>query len=267
MLDRIKMARATFYYHLKRLNKPDGYDDIRSRIGVIFYLNHGWYGYRRITEQLHNDGIRINHKTVLKLMRQMGLQANRKKPKYKPYKGDLGKVAPNILEQNFVATRPNQKWTTDVTEINIHGEKLYLSPILDMYNGEIISFSISRSPNLNLAISMLNKAFSKIKDTEGMVMHSDQGWQYQHLLYQNMLKNKGIIQSMSRKGNCLDNAIMESFFGIMKSELLYSREWESADEFAMALHAYIHYYNHKRIKMKLNGKSPVQYRTLYQSNY
>jgi putative transposase len=263
MLERIKMARATFYYNLKQLGKTDGKDDVRRRIQKIYDKHRGRYGYRRITAQLRDDGIEINHKTVQRLMHELQLKGKRKKQHFHSYKGEVGKIAPNLLDRNFVADRPNQKWTTDITQVSIHDKKLYLSPILDMFNGEIISYSISSSPSLKLVIAMLNNAFRKVKDTEGMVIHSDQGWHYQHLKYQQILKDHGIIQSMSRKGNCLDNSIMENFFGVMKSELLYLQEWKSVDQFEKALRAYIRYYNHDRIKLKLNGKSPVQYRTLY----
>lgn len=264
MLDGMKMARSTFYYNLKQLGKSDGYDDVRHRIREIYAEHHGRYGYRRVTAQLHNEGMDVNHKTVQKLMMQMGLKAKRRNLHYHSYKGETGKVAPNVLERNFIATRPNQKWTTDVTQVNIHDRKLYLSPILDMYNGEIISYSVSSSPDLKMVMSMLDKAFEKVKYTKGMIMHSDQGWHYQHARYQQVLKDHGIIQSMSRKGNCLDNSMMENFFGLMKTELLYLRECSSVDEFEKELHSYIHYYNHDRIKLRLKGKSPVQYRTLYQ---
>ena len=258
------MARSTFYYHVKRLGASDGYDDVRLRIQSIYYKHKGRYGYRRITAELCNEGLVINHKTVRKLMCQMGLKAKRRKQRYHSYKGDIGKIAPNILERDFVASRPNQKWATDVTQVNIHDRKLYLSPILDMFNGEIISYTISSSPDLKMVMSMLNKAFKKVKDTEGMIMHSDQGWHYQHMRYQQALKDHGIIQSMSRKGNCLDNSMMENFFGLMKTELLYLHDWSSVEEFEKELRSYIHYYNYDRIKLRLKGKSPVQYRTLYQ---
>ena len=258
------MARSTFYYHVKRLGTSDGYDDVRLRIQSIYDKHKGRYGYRRITAELCNEGLIINHKTVRKLMCQMGLKAKRRKQHYHSYRGDIGKIAPNILERDFAASRPNQKWTTDVTQVNIHDRKLYLSPILDMFNGEIISYTISSSPDLKMVMSMLNKAFKKVKDTEGMIMHSDQGWHYQHMRYQQALKDHGIIQSMSRKGNCLDNSMMENFFGLMKTELLYLHDWSSVDEFEKELRSYIYYYNHDRIKLRLKGKSPVQYRTLYQ---
>ena len=241
MLDRMEMARSVFYYHVRRLNDSDGYDDLRHRIGEIYALHNGRYGYRRITAQLHNEGCDVNHKTVQKLMTQMHLKAKRRKQHYHSYKGEIGKIAPNVLERDFAATKPNQKWTTDVTQVNIHDRKMYLSPILDMFNGEIISYSISSSPDLKMVTSMLNKAFRKYDNLDGLIFHSDQGWHYQHMRYQQMLKDKGIIQSMSRKGNCLDNAMMENFFGLMKSELLYLQKFKSAEDFKEELKRYLHY--------------------------
>lgn len=179
--------------------------------------------------------------------------------KYKSYKGTIGKIAPNIINRDFHADAPNQKWTTDVTEFKLFGKKLYLSPILDMYNSEIISYNISTRPNLSMVMDMLDKAFIKIPDNTNIIMHSDQGWHYQHNLYQRRLKEKGIIQSMSRKSTCLDNSIMENFFGLLKSELLYLKKFESIDEFKIELEKYIYWYNNKRIKLKLK-MSPIEYK-------
>ena len=170
------------------------------------------------------------------------------------------KIAPNLIQRDFNTDAPNQKWTTDITEFALFGTKLYLSSILDMYNGEIISYSISERPVLGQVMDMLDKAFEKIPDNTDLIFHSDQGWQYQHKQYQQRLKEKGIRQSMSRKGNCLDNSVMENFFGLLKSELLYLREFCSIEEFKVELEKYIDYYNNKRIKSKLKGLSPVQYR-------
>lgn len=256
----MKMARSVFYYHLKHLNDSDGYDDIRQQIRGIYDENKGRYGYRRICFAIRNSGIVINHKTVQKLMAQLCLKAKTKKRHYRSYKGEVGKIAPNILDRDFSTKRPNQKWTTDVTQVCIHDVKTYLSPILDMYNGEIISYTISRSPDLKMAIDMLRSAFRKHKNTDGLIMHSDQGWHYQHGQYQKLLKKHGVIQSMSRKGNCLDNSMMENFFGLMKNELLYVNNFDSIEEFEKALKDYIYWYNNKRIKLRLNGMSPVQYR-------
>ena len=260
------MARSTFYYHIKRIGKTDGYDDLRARIRKIYDQHKGRYGYRRITIQLRDDGVIVNHKTVRKLMASMSLKAKRKNQRYRSYKGDVGKVAPNVINRDFSADAPDQKWTTDVTQVKIKDRKLFLSPILDMFNGEIISYQISSIPNMKMVLTMLKKALNKKEDLSGLILHSDQGWQYQQQRYQDALKQRGIIQSMSRKGNCLDNSMMENFFGLMKSELLYLQDWESVDEFKKELKAYIKYYNNDRIKLRLKGKSPVKYRTLYQIN-
>ena len=211
--------------------------------------------------ELHNRGYVINHKTVQRLMKLIGLKCMVRIKKYRSYKGVIGKVAPNLIQRDFTATAPNQKWTTDITEFSLFGTKIYLSPILDMYNSEIISYNISERPVLEQVLDMLDKAFKKLPDNTNLIFHSDQGWQYQHRTYQQLLKEKGIQQSMSRKGNCLDNSIMENFFGLLKSELLYLREFKSIEEFKRELEKYIDYYNNKRIKGKLKGMSPVQYRT------
>ena len=259
------MARSTFYYHTKRLGQDDGYDAVREHIREIYDKHHGRYGYRRITAQLRNEGTDINHKTVQKLMGQMGLKAKRKRQHYRSYKGDLGKIAPNIINRDFHATAPDQKWATDVTQVRIKERWVYLSPILDMFNGEIVSYVISDRPDLKMVMTMLDKAFNDRTVQENLVIHSDQGWHYQHKRYQKALEDRHITQSMSRKGNCLDNAMMENFFGLMKNELLYLQEWDSVDHFKTALRNYIRYYNNDRIKLRLNGKSPVQYRALFQS--
>ena len=210
--------------------------------------------------ELHNRGYKINHKTVQRLMKIIGLKCMVRIKKYRSYKGEIGKIAPNIINRDFSAMKPNQKWTTDITEFALFGTKIYLSPILDMYNGEIISYKISDRPVLKQVLEMVDEAFAKIPDNTNLIFHSDQGWQYQHKAYQKRLRDKGIIQSMSRKGNCLDNSVMENFFGLLKSELLYLREFDSIDDFKDELIKYIDYYNNKRIKGKLKGLSPVQYR-------
>ena len=263
MLKRIKMARSTYYYNIAHLESTDKYQAVRKRISEIFAQHNKRYGYRRVYIQLRNEGYAINHKTVQKLMQEMQLKSAVRRVRYRSYKGDVGRVATNILERDFTAQAPNRKWATDVTEFKIGDKKAYLSPILDMYNGEIISYTISDSPDLRMVMNMVNSAIRKVKPQEGLVLHSDQGWHYQHTQYQMALKRNGIVQSMSRKGNCLDNAMMENFFGIMKSELLYLQEFKDMDHFKLELKKYIHYYNNDRIKLRLKGKSPVQYRTLY----
>ena len=257
------MSRSTFYYHLKSLNKEDKYKIEKDEILSIFHENKGRYGYRRVTLEMRNRGYIINHKTVARLMKIMGLQSiQRKKRKYNSYKGTVGKVAENLLKRNFKSNKPNQKWVTDVTEFKVNNEKLYLSPIVDLFNGEVISYNLSRRPVFNQVVNMLKEAFKKIPDNTNLILHSDQGWQYQMKKYQRLLREKGIRQSMSRKGNCLDNACAENFFGILKSELYYIKEkqYKNIEDLEKDIIEYIDYYNNKRIKCQLKGMSPVQYR-------
>lgn len=254
------LSRSTYYYHARGLEKPDKHALHKEEIKRIYQENKGRYGYRRITSQLHAIGITINHKTVQRLMREIGLFCRVRMKKYYSYRGETGKTAPNLLERDFKAERPFQKLVTDVTEIAVFGKKLYLSPVLDLYNGELITFSLSMHPNLSLTTEMLEKLFDKLPSEAQPILHSDQGWQYRQKRYQNLLINRKIRQSMSRKGNCLDNAVMENFFGHLKSELLYLQEFHSPEHFHKELLAYLEYYNNKRIKLKLNGMSPVQYR-------
>jgi len=256
------MARSVFYYHMNHKKSEDKYSKVKECIKSIFYEHKGRYGYRRVTAEMHNRGLTTNHKTVQRLMDEMCLKCRTRKVHYRSYKGAVGKIAPNVINRDFAAASPNHKWATDVTQIKIGTVKLYLSPILDMFNGEVISYNISRSPNLEQVYDMLGKAFSKFDKLDGLILHSDQGWQYQHSGYRQLLAEHNVIQSMSRKGNCLDNAIAENFFGIMKSELLYAENFESPETFIKALEEYIDYYNNKRIKLRLKGKSPVQYRIL-----
>jgi transposase InsO family protein len=242
------------------VNRPDKYENIKSAITQIYHENKGRYGYRRISLELRNRKYTVNHKTVQRLMKELGLKCMVRMKKYKSYRGKVGKIAPNLLERNFKADKPNQKWVTDVTEFSLFGKKLYLSPILDLYNGEIVSYNLSESPTFHQTMDMLKKAFEKIPNDTHLILHSDQGWQYQMNRYQNLIKKKGIIQSMSRKGNCLDNAVMENFFGLLKTELFYLQKFDTIEQFIKELNTYIDYYNNKRIKSKLKGLSPVQYR-------
>ena len=260
LLEIAHLPRATFYYHLRRQNKPDKYEVAKAEIIVIYHENKGRYGYRRITTELNKRNILLNHKTVQKLMKVLGLVCRVRMKKYRSYKGEVGKVAPNLLNRDFIADRPNQKWVTDVTEFNLFGEKLYLSPILDLHSRDLVCYTISDRPVLNMVTTMLDKAFAQIPDGTNLILHSDQGWQYQHKRYQRMLQKKGVRQSMSRKGNCLDNAVMENFFGLLKSELLYLQKFDSMEQFRQELIDYLDYYNNKRIKAKLKGLPPALHR-------
>lgn len=259
------MKRSTFYYQLKCIQKPDKYAELKEVIKSIFLENKKRYGYRRITLELKNRGYKINHKLVLKLMNQLALKCEkRKRNKYNSYKGDIGKTAPNIINRDFKAAKPNEKWATDVTEFPaIEDKKVYLSPILDMFNGEIISYNISLHPTFGQTMDMLDKAFNKVPDTKGIILHSDQGWQYQMKQYSKCLEQHGIIQSMSRKGNCLDNAMMENFFGLLKTEMYYGKKYTSVKQLICEIEKYIEYYNNERIKLRLGGMSPIQYRLHY----
>lgn len=255
------IARSTYYYYLKQKDE-DKYITEKQKISDIFHTHKGRYGYRRILTVLRNEGYIINHKTVQKLMRELQLKGRQcKNGKYHSYKGQIGKVADNLLNRDFKAEQPFKKLTTDITEFKVCDDKVYLSPVMDLYNREIISYSISRSPNLWQIREMLTGLFTKLPKDARPVFHSDQGWQYQHAEYQRLLSEHNIIQSMSRKGNCMDNGSMENFFGRLKVEMYYGEKFESVDAFIEELIEYIDYYNNKRISLKLKGMSPVQYRT------
>ena len=255
------LARSTFYYYLKHQN-TDKYEKEKREITDIFNANKGRYGYRRILAVLHCRGYSINHKTVLKLMNSLGLKGKqRKNDKYHSYKGQVGKVADNHLNREFYAEKPFEKLTTDITQFKIGDEKIYLSPVMDLFNREIVSYSISTSPNLWQIREMLDGLFEKLPADATPLFHSDQGWQYQHAEYQRLLAEHNIKQSMSRKGNCMDNGAMENFFGRLKVEMYYGEKFESVNTFIDELKQYIDYYNNERISTKLKGMSPVQYRT------
>ena len=260
LLEIAQLPRSTFYYHSKKERKKDKYVLAKAEITAIYHENKGRYGYRRITAELHNRGFSLNHKTVQRLMKELGLVCRVRMKKYRSYKGEKGTTADNLLDREFRAEKPNQKWVTDVTEFRLFGQKLYLSPILDLYSGDIVTYTLSDSPNLLMVTTMLEQAFAKIPDNTNLLLHSDQGWHYRHKQYVQMLKDKGVRQSMSRKGNCYDNSVMENFFGHLKSELLYLQEFESLEHFEAELIEYIDYYNNRRIKARLKGLPPALHR-------
>ena len=265
LLTIIKLARSTYYYQLKQLNKSDKNHDIKDEIQAIFTEHKGNYGYRRMTLELRNRGFVVNHKKVQRLMKILGLSARiRRERKYSSYQGEIGKKADNLIQRQFEASKPMEKCYTDVTEFAIpaSSQKLYLSPVLDGFNSEIIAYNLSTSPNLIQVKDMLEQTFTE-EYYENTILHSDQGWQYQHDFYHHFLEDKGIQPSMSRKGNSPDNGMMESFFGILKSEMFYGYEktFKSLNQLEQVIVDYIDYYNNKRIKVKLKGLSPVQYRT------
>lgn len=257
------LSKSTYYYELNHIC----FDRVKNQnlmdeINKIFVDNKQRYGVRRVHQELLNRGYVINHKKVQRLMHMMMLAGKRPKEKYHSYKGEIGRIADNLINRDFSANAPLQKWTTDVSQFNLTWGKCYLSPILDMKTNEVISYNLSKSPNMMQISNMLEKAFCKFTNTNGIIFHSDQGWQYQHAYYRDELKKHGIIQSMSRKGNCYDNCIMETFFGRLKTEMFYGheKEFKSFEEFAEAIDQYIDYYNNKRIQSKTNWMPPAIYR-------
>lgn len=266
LLSCLKMARSSFYYYAKQCGIADKYLEAKAVIQNLYHKHKGRLGYRRITLLLHQHGQIINHKTVLRLMQILKLKSIIRVKKYRSYKGEQGKIAPNLLNRVFKAEKPNQKWATDITEFHVSGKKLYLLPVIDLYNQEIVSYELSESPSFKSVMTMLDKAFKKVNNPQSLLLHSDQGWQYQMKQYQHLLQEKGIAQSMSRKGNCLDNAVVENFFGIVKSELFYLKKYDSIFQLKKEIKDYITYYNNDRIKLNLNGMSPIQYRAHHYRN-
>lgn len=261
----VNIPEATYHYHIQQLKKEDPDKELKEKITELFQKHDGKYGYRRIHLELKGEGNEVNHKKVQRIMKELGLKCVKftRKSRYNSYKGKVGKVAKNRLNRRFSTPIRLQKLVTDVTEFKCTGkEKLYLNPILDLYNGEIISYGISNKPTLDFVLKPLNQA-AEIVNSEAnyrTTIHSDQGWHYQHHTWVKTLKKNGIFQSMSRKATCADNAAMENFFGIMKQEMYYGESLLSYNELKCKIEKYIYYYNNERIKVKLAGLSPVQYR-------
>lgn len=276
MLEFFNIAKSTYFYNINNYKNEDKDIDLKTKIEDIFKKHTGRYGYRRVGLALRNEGILVNHKKVKRLMKLLNLFGRKPKAKYKSYQGEVGKTAKNLLlvkeinsetntityVRNFKTEGLNQLWGTDVSEFHIAAGKLYVSPILDIHNREVVACAISKSPDYRQTKAMLEEAFSKYKSLKGLILHSDQGWQYQMHHYSEELKRKGIIQSMSRKGNCLDNSIVENFFGIMKNEMFYGYQYtfKTLEQLEQAILKYIDYYNNERITTKLKGLSPSQYR-------
>lgn len=260
------MARSTFYYQRGVLQLVDKYAVVKDQIKAIYEQHKGRYGYRRITAMLRLQGVAINHKTVQRLMGELQIKSLVRLKRYRSYRGEVGTTAPNLLQRDFTASHPNEKWVTDVTEFKVDGKKLYLSPVMDLFNGEILAYATSTRPLLNMVGTMLSKAFARLGPDDRPILHSDQGWQYQMDKYRKRLEANSVTQSMSRKGNCLDNAAMESFFGTLKSEYFHLNKFGSIDELESGLRDYIRYYNQDRIRLKLNGLSPIDFRLRFVAN-
>lgn len=260
-------------YWQKRLKESDPDKEIKVKIKNISEEHYGNYGYRRITLELRKQGFLVNHKKVLRIMKELEITCKkftRKSRKYSSYKGRIGKVATNHINRRFNTPYPLQKITTDTTELKYYTrgkdnkviiKKAYLDPYLDMFNGEIISYRLSKKPNAKAVLDGLDEVIGKLKFAPfRTTIHTDQGWAYQMNAFRKSLKENKIFQSMSRRGNCLDNSPMENFFGIMKQEMYYGVVYESFEALQYAVKEYIYYYNHKRIKEKLTGMSPIEYR-------
>ena len=274
------LSKSTYSYyhsvkHINAVNKRKSEDDrILGIILPVFEHHKSRYGYRRIILALNDELRGINHKKIQRIMSDNDLRGKQPKNKYHSYKGDNGQYKENLLLykkideinhtteyiRDFSTSGSNQKWTTDVSEFRAPAGTLYLSPVMDMYDRSIISYDISEHPDFVQTKRMIDRAFDQYKNLEGLIFHSDQGWQYQMKPYQTWLKDKGIRQSFSRKGNCMDNSLMENFFSIMKNEMYYGYTYSSIEELRKAMEEYILYYNAERINAKRKGLSPLAYR-------
>lgn len=254
-----RLPRSTFYYQQRALACEDKHRDLKANIRAIFDRHKGLYGYRRVTAALRLEGHVVNHKTVQRLMCQMQLRSRIRAKKFRRFAGQGSHVAPDLLKRDFTASKPNEKWVTDVTEFSVGNRKLYLSPVMDLYNGEIVAYDTSETPVLGMVENMLGRAFERLGPRDRPILHSDQGWQYRMSKYHRHLERRSLPQSMSRKGNCLDNAVIESFFGTLKSEFFYLNEFVSVGHLADGIKEYIRYYNEDRIKTRLRT-SPILFR-------
>ncbi|CAB0654468.1 IS3 family transposase [Corynebacterium diphtheriae] len=240
---------------------PDKHIDLKEAIVEVFTRTNRRYGYRRIHAHLRQDGWNVNHKLVYKLMDELGLKSKvRAKKRYNAYQGTVSHIAENVLDRCFTLDKPNTVWTSDVTEFRIAGTKVYLSPIMDLYDRSIVSYSVSTSPNTAFTSRSLKDAITSQSPGSGLLVHTDQGIQYQHSSWRDLITSIDGIQSMSRKGNCYDNAVMENFFGHLKSEMYHGESFDGLEHFRQALDGYIHWYNHERIQKRLKGLAPMQYR-------
>lgn len=262
-------------YWQKRFDREDPDQELKGQL-LSIRQRHKDYGYRRIQKELARQGQIVNHKKIQRLMRDLGIcvtSFTRKSRKYSSYKGKVGHIASNRINRRFMTSIPYQKITTDTTEFkyyetNASGQlqikKLYLDPFMDLFNQEVVSYKITKQPNGESIMEALQEA---IKATDSCpyrrTFHSDQGWAYQMKAYSRELKQHKIFQSMSRKGNCLDNSPMENFFSILKQEMYYGRIFKSFAELKMAIDSYISYYNRERMKERLNWLSPIEYRQMY----
>lgn len=261
LLEAAGIPRSTFFYHQKRLGQPDKHAELKAEIRASFERNKHRYGYRRVLLDLRNQGWVVNHKLVYKLMCEMGLRAKiRQRRPYVPYSGAISHIADNKLDRKFTPDQPNTVFVSDVTEFRVAGHKVYLSPVMDLFDRSIVAHTVATSPSTAFTAESLTKAIKTCAPEPGWMMRTDQGFQYQHASWRDLIGDNGGVQSMSRKANCYDNAVMENFFGHMKAEMYHGEVFDTVAEFKQAIDEYIQWYNTKRIQQRLKGLTPMQYR-------
>lgn len=263
LLTALDLPRSSYYYHRLAFQRPDKYAEVRQKIAIIFDSNYRCYGYRRIEQCLRRDGTPLSEKVVRRLMSEEGLVAGgMQRRRFKTYRGELSPAPENIISRDFESEKPNQKWLTDLTEFSIPTGKVYLSPMIDCFDSLVVSWTISPWPNAQLVNSMLDAAITTLSPGETPTVHSDRGCHYRWPGWIERISNANLTRSMSRKGCTPDNAACEAFFGRLKTEFFYPRQWigVSMETFIAELDAYIHWYNEVRIKISLGGKSPIEYR-------
>ncbi|MCR5294781.1 MAG: IS3 family transposase [Lachnospiraceae bacterium] len=263
LLSKLDLAKSSYYYQESTLNRIDKYKVLREQIRTAFYDNKACYGYRRIHALLKKNGITVSEKVVRQLMREEGLFPRiKRKQKYSSYKGEISPEVPNLVQRDFHAECPNQKWLTDITEFAIPAGKVYLSPIVDCFDGMLPAWTIGTTPNADLVNDMLDKAIATLSKEEHPLIHSDRGCHYRWPGWIERMSRAGLERSMSKKGCSPDNSACEGLFGRLKNEMFYCRKWEdvSLPEFMKILNDYLVWYNEKRIKVSLGNMSPAEYR-------
>ena len=264
LLAELQLARSSYFYHCTRLRSPDKYADARVAIADVFQSNHRCYGYRRMHAALGRRLLHISEKVVQRLMKQecLVVAANRKR-RYGSYLGEISPAPENLINRDFQADSPNEKWLTDITEFQIPAGKVYLSPMIDCFDGLVVSWTIGTRPDSDLVNTMLDAAIETVATSAiRPVIHSDRGAHYRWPGWLSRVRGAKLIRSMSRKGCSPDNAACEGFFGRLKTELFYPRDWKSTtiEQFIQVLDSYIRWYNKKRIKISLGSLSPIEYR-------
>ncbi len=257
------MPKSSYFYHEEAQKRPNKYATLRVEVKTIFTQNQSRYGYRRVHAEVNGKGIAVSEKVIRRIMREEQLVVPfKKKRRYSSYMGEISPAADNLVARNFHADAPNKKWLTDLTEFHIPAGKVYLSPIIDCFDGLAVSWTIGTSPDAELVNTMLDNAINTLQDGETPIVHSDRGGHYRWPGWISRMDNSGLTRSMSKKGCSPDNSACEGFFGRLKNEMFYYRSWEgvSIDQFIDKLDQYIQWYNEKRIKMSLGGVSPLEYR-------